>query len=134
VAIDEEATMRFLVLVKANEQSEAGLVPAEQEFIEVGKFNQRLVNAGVLLAAEGLRPSSTGARIDYTGPSLEVTDGPFAEAKELVGGFWILQTRDQDEAIEWMKRAPFAGGQVEIRQIAEADDLREALHAPGQRG
>lgn len=119
--------MRFVVLVKANEQSEAGVMPTEQELTDMGRFNQELVKAGVMLAGEGLLPSSQGVRIDYTASSPQVIDGPFAEAKELVAGFWLLQVRNQDEAIEWLKRAPFSGGQVEIRQIAEADDYGEAL-------
>ena len=119
--------MRFVVLVKANEQTEAGVMPTEQEFADMGKFNEELVKAGVMLAGEGLQPSSKGVRIDYSGASPRVIDGPFAEAKELVAGFWILQMRNQDEAIEWLKRAPFAEGQVEIRQIAEPDELGEGF-------
>jgi hypothetical protein len=120
-------TMRFVVLVKANEQSEAGVMPTEQELADMGRFNQELVKAGVMVAGEGLHPSSKGVRIDYTGASQRVIDGPFAEAKELVAGFWILQARNQDEVIEWLKRAPFADGQLEIRQIFEPDDFGEAL-------
>lgn len=119
--------MRFVVLVKANEQSEAGVMPTEQELTEMGSFNEELVKAGVMLAGEGLYPSSKGVRIDYSGPTQRVIDGPFAEAKELVAGFWILQARNQDEVIDWLKRAPFAEGQVEIRQIFEADDFGEAM-------
>jgi hypothetical protein len=120
-------TMRFVVLVKANEQSEAGVMPTEQELAGMGKFNQELVKAGVMLAGEGLRPSAMGVRIDYTGQLPQVIDGPFAETKELIAGFWILEMRNQDEAIEWLKRAPFTDGQVEIRQVAEADDFGEAF-------
>ena len=119
--------MRFVVLVKATEQSEAGVMPTEQELADMGNFNQELVEAGVMLAGEGLRPSSQGVRIDYADPLPQVIDGPFAETKELVAGFWILEMRDQDEAIEWLKRAPFTDGQVEIRQIAVADDFGEAF-------
>lgn len=119
--------MRFVVLVKGNEQSEAGVMPTEQELTEMGSFNEELVKAGVMLAGEGLYPSSKGVRIDYSGPTQRVIDGPFAEAKELVAGFWILQARNQDEVIDWLKRAPFAEGQVEIRQIFEADDFGEAM-------
>ena len=119
--------MRFVVLVKANEQSEAGVMPTEQELADMGSFNEELVKAGVMLAGEGLHPSSKGARIHYSGRSQEVIDGPFAEAKELVAGFWILQARNQDEVIDWLKRAPFADGQVEIRQIFEAEDFGEAM-------
>lgn len=119
--------MRFVVLVKANELSEAGVMPTEQELADMGKFNQELTDAGVMLAGEGLHPSSKGVRIDYTSPSPQVIDGPFAEAKELVAGFWILQARNQDEVIEWLKRAPFREGQIEIRQIFEAEDFGEAF-------
>jgi hypothetical protein len=119
--------MRFVVLIKGNEQSEAGVMPTEQEFADMGKFNEQLVKAGVMLAGEGLQPSSQGVRIDYSGGRPRVIDGPFAEAKELVAGFWILQLRDQDEAIEWLKRAPFADGRVEIRQISEPQDLGESF-------
>ncbi len=119
--------MRFVVLVKANEQSAAGVMPTEQELADMGRFNEELVRAGVMLAGEGLHPSSKGVRISYSGPSQRVIDGPFAEAKELVAGFWILQAPNQEEVIDWLKRAPFADGQVEIRQIFEADDFGEAM-------
>src|SRR6476620_12424474 len=99
--------MRFMVLVKASEESEAGQMPSQSELAEMGKFNEELVKAGMMLAGEGLRASSMGSRIKYEGDAPTVTDGPFAETKELVAGFWILQAKSQDEVIEWMKRAPF---------------------------
>ncbi len=118
--------MRFMVLVKASEESEAGQMPSQSELAEMGKFNEELVKAGMMLAGEGLRNSSKGARIKYEGDTPTVTDGPFAETKELVAGFWILQAKSQDEVLEWMKRAPFGGGaEVEIRQVAEAEDFGE---------
>jgi hypothetical protein len=116
--------MRFLVLVKANRESEAGQMPSEAELTEMGKFNEELVKAGVMLAGEGLHPSSNGARVRFDGKKRTVIDGPFAETKELVAGFWIWQCRSKEEAIEWLKRAPFDGGaEVEIRQVFEAEDF-----------
>lgn len=102
--------MRFMVLVKASPESEAGVLPSPEMLTEMGKFNEELVKAGVMLAGEGLQASSKGARIKYDGEKRTVTDGPFAETKELVGGFWIIQVKSKAEAIEWMKRAPFDGG------------------------
>ena len=119
--------MRFMVIVKASEESEAGRLPTEQELNEMGNFNDELVKAGVMLAGEGLRPSSNGARVrfDKSGKKT-VIDGPFAETKELVGGFWIWQLKSKEEAIEWLKRAPFRNGEeVEIRQLFEAADFAE---------
>jgi hypothetical protein len=116
--------MRFMVLVKANEDSEAGILPDEKIFTEMGKFNEELVKAGVMLAAEGLHPSSKGARVKFEGSKRTVTDGPFAETKELIAGFWLWQVKSKEEAIEWLKRAPFDGGtEVELRQVFEADDF-----------
>ena len=116
--------MRFMVLVKANNDSEAGVMPTENELAEMGKFNEELVKAGVMLAGEGLHPSSKGARVRFSGKKRTVIDGPFAETKELVAGFWIWQVKSKEEAIEWLKRAPFGGDtEVEIRQIFEADDF-----------
>lgn len=116
--------MRFIVLVKADEKSEAGELPTEQELTEMGRFNDELVNAGVMLAGEGLHPSSKGARMRFSDGKVTVTDGPFAEAKELVAGFWLLQVKSKEEVIEWLKRSPFDGGaEVEIRQIFEAEDF-----------
>src|SRR5262245_41720630 len=116
-------TMRVMAIVKASEQSEAGVMPTAEELNEMGKFNTELVNAGVMLAGEGLRPSSGGVRIQYEGGTTSVVDGPFAETKELVAGFWILQVKSVDEAVEWIKRAPFRDATVEIRQVAEAEDF-----------
>jgi hypothetical protein len=121
----EEAAMRVMVLVKASEQSEAGVMPTEQELAEMGKFNEELVDAGIMLAGEGLHPSSNGARVQF--PERKVVDGPFTETKELLAGFWLLQVRSMDEAIEWIKRAPFQEGEVEIRPVFEADDFGEAF-------
>jgi len=115
--------MRFMVIVKSDERTEAGVLPSEKELADMGKFNEELVKAGVMLAGEGLRDSSKGARVTYSGDKTTVIDGPFTEAKELVAGFWLLQARSQDEVIEWMRRAPFREGEVEIRQVAEAEDF-----------
>jgi hypothetical protein len=116
--------MRFMVLVKADENSEAGVMPSAEILTEMGKFNEKLVKAGMMLAGEGLHPSSKGVRIRFSGKERTVTDGPFAETKELIAGFWLLQAKSRDEVIEWMKRAPFDGGtEIEVRQVFEADDF-----------
>jgi len=116
--------MRFMVIVKADKDSEAGVLPSEQMLAEMGKFNEQLAKAGIMLAGEGLQPSSKGARIKFDGKKRTVTDGPFAETKELVAGFWVIQVKSKDEAIEWMKRAPFDGGtEIELRQVFEEDDF-----------
>ncbi len=116
--------MRFMVMVKASEGSEAGQMPKQDELAEMGKFNEELVKAGMMLAGEGLQPSSKGARVTYGGDKPTVTDGPFAETKELVAGFWLLQAKSKDEVVEWLKRAPFQDGDVvEIRQVFEAEDF-----------
>jgi len=121
--------MRFMVIVKANKESEAGVMPSQKLLADMGKFNEELVKAGVLLAAEGLQPSSKGARVKFNGTKRTVVDGPFAETKDLVAGFWLFQVKSLDEAIEWVKRAPnpFPEGEsvVEIRRVAEADDFGE---------
>ena len=119
--------MRFMVLVKANKDSEAGVLPDEKILTEMGKFNEQLVKAGVMLAAEGLQASSKGARVRFSGAKRTVIDGPFAETKELVAGFWLWQVKSKAEAIEWLKRAPFQEGEVEIRQVFEAEDFGPAL-------
>jgi hypothetical protein len=119
--------MRFMVLVKANQESEAGVMPTEEMLAEMLKFNEELVKAGAMLAGEGLQPSSKGVRIRYAGDQRTVVDGPFAETKELVAGFWIIQVKSKDEAIEWIKRAPFREGEVEIRQVFEAEDFGAEL-------
>jgi hypothetical protein len=116
--------MRFMVIVKANKDSEAGVLPDQKILAEMGKFNEELVKAGVMLAGEGLQPSSKGARVRFQGNKRTVIDGPFAETKELVAGFWLWQVKSKQEAIEWLKRAPFDDGtEVEIRQIFETADF-----------
>jgi hypothetical protein len=116
-------TMRFMVLVKANKDSEAGVLPDQKILAEMGKFNEELVKAGVMLAGEGLQASSKGARVKFEGATRTVIDGPFAETKELVAGFWLWQVKSKEEAIQWLKRAPFQEGEVEIRQVLEAEDF-----------
>jgi hypothetical protein len=115
--------MRFMVIVKANKDSEAGAMPTEKMLTEMGKFNEELVNAGVMKAADGLHPSSKGARVKFSGGKTTVIDGPFAETKELVAGYWIWQVKSKEEAIEWLRRAPFEDTEVEIRQVFEAEDF-----------
>ncbi len=120
--------MRVMVLVKENEQSEAGVLPDEKILAEMGKYNEDLAKAGVLLAADGLHPSSKGKRVRFSGDQKTVIDGPFAETKELIAGYWIWQVRSMEEAVEWLKRAPFGGGvEIEIRPVFEADDFGPAL-------
>ena len=119
--------MRFMVMVKANKDSEAGVLPDEKILTEMGKFNMELEKAGVLLAAEGLKESSKGVRVRFSGSKRTVIDGPFAETKELIAGFWLWQVKSLDEAVEWLKRAPFRDGEVEIRQVFEPDDFGDAL-------
>lgn len=120
--------MRFMVLVKANEESEAGVMPSQELLTEMGKFNEELVKAGVMLTGEGLASSSKGARVKFSGKKkTSVTDGPFAETKELVAGYWIWQCKSLQEAINWLKRAPFDDTEVEIRQIFELEDFGAEL-------
>jgi hypothetical protein len=120
--------MRFMVIVKANKDSEAGVLPDKRILEEMGKFNEQLVKAGVMLAGEGLHSSSKGARVRFDGAKRTVVDGPFAETKELVAGFWLWQVKSKAEAIEWLKRAPFDGGtEVEIRQVFEAAEFGDNL-------
>ena len=122
--------MRFMVMVKATKDSEAGVMPSEQLFRDMGKFNEELVKAGIMLAGEGLQPSSKGARVRFSGTKRTVVDGPFTETKELVAGFWIWQVKSKEEAIEWVKRCPNpmpGESEIEIRQIFEAEDFGEAL-------
>ena len=118
--------MRFMVIVKANKDSEAGILPTKEILTEMGKFNQELIKAGVMLAGEGLQASSKGVRVRFSGDKQTVIDGPFAETKELVAGFWIWKVKSKDEAIQWLKRAPFREGEVEIRQIFEMEDFGDA--------
>jgi len=120
--------MRFMVIVKANKDSEAGVMPSEELLTEMGKFNEELVKAGVMLAGEGLHPSSKGVRVKFSGDKRTVIDGPFAETKELVAGFWLWQVKSKEEAIEWARRCPNPtneGGELEIRQVFEAEDFGE---------
>jgi hypothetical protein len=119
--------MRFMVIVKATKESEAGIKPSDEKMFEaMGKFNEELVKAGVMLAGEGLHPSSGGVRIKFGGGKKTVTDGPFAETKELVAGFWLLQTKTKEECIEWIKRAPFINEEIEIRQVYETEEFAVA--------
>jgi len=116
--------MRFMVIVKATPDSEAGVMPDKQLLTEMGKFNEELVKAGVMLAGEGLHPSSKGVRVRFSGNRRTVIDGPFAETKELIAGFWLWQVQSLEEAVEWLKRAPFDGDtEIEVRQVFEADDF-----------
>ncbi len=120
--------MRVMVLVKANEESEAGVMPSKEILAQMGKYNEELAKAGVLLAADGLHPSSKGKRVRFSGDKPTVIDGPFAETKELIAGFWIWQVRSMEEAVEWLKRAPFGGGaEVEIRPVFETEDFGPEL-------
>jgi hypothetical protein len=115
--------MRFMILVKSDDQSEAGVMPGEDVFAEMTRYNEELAKAGVLLAAEGLQPSSMGARVRFSGGERSVIDGPFTETKELIGGFWLIQAKDLDEAIEWVKRAPMEKTEIEVRQVFEPEDF-----------
>ena len=116
--------MRVMVIVKANKDSEAGVLPNQKMLAEMGKFNEELVKAGVMLAGEGLQASSKGKRVRFEGSKRTIIDGPFAETKELIAGFWLWQVRSMDEAVEWLKRAPFDGGtEIEVRQVFEAADF-----------
>src|SRR6476620_9657959 len=122
--------MRFMVIVKADKDSEAGALPSHEMLAEMGKFNEELVKAGVMLAGEGLQASSRGARVKFSGGKRTVIDGPFTETKELVAGFWLWQVKSKDEAIEWVKRCPNPTGadaEIEIRQVFEASDFGDAL-------
>jgi hypothetical protein len=116
--------MRVMVIVKANKDSEAGVMPNKKMLADMGKFNEELVKAGVMLAGEGLHPTSKGKRVKFSGQQRTVTDGPFTETKELIAGFWLWQVKSMDEAVEWLKRAPFdQGAELEIRPVFEADDF-----------
>jgi hypothetical protein len=117
-----------MVIVKANADTEAGVMPTEQELVAMGRYNEELVKAGIMLAGEGLHPTRKGVRVRFTGAQRSVQDGPFAETKELIAGFWMWQVRSMEEAVEWIKRSPFANGEeVELRPVFEADDFGEAL-------
>ena len=120
--------MRFMVIVKADKNSEAGVMPSHELLAAMGKYNEELVKAGVMLAGDGLAPSSKGARIKFEGKKRTVTDGPFAETKELVAGFWIWRVASKQEAVDWLKRAPFDGGtEIELRQIFEMEDFGKEM-------
>ena len=120
--------MRVMVIVKANKDSEAGVLPDQRILTEMGKFNEQLAKAGVMLAGEGLKESAKGKRVRFEGAKRTVIDGPFAETKELIAGFWLWQVKSMDEAVEWLKRAPFGGGtEVEIRPVFEAEDFGDAM-------
>jgi hypothetical protein len=118
--------MRFMLLVKADNNTEAGVLPSEDELAAMAKYNEELVKAGVLLAADGLQASSKGARVRFSDGKTTVVDGPFTETKELIAGYWVIQARSRDEAIEWARRVPFTDGEIEIRQVFEADDFGDA--------
>lgn len=122
--------MRFMVIVKANQDTEAGVMPSEELLTAMGKYNEELANAGVLLAGEGLHPSSKGARVRFSGTTRTVIDGPFSETKELIAGFWLIQVKSKEEAIEWVKRCPNpleGEPEIEIRQVFEAEDFGDAF-------
>jgi hypothetical protein len=116
-------TMRFMMIVKGDERSEAGILPTEQELADMAKYNEELAKAGVMLAGDGLQATSKGAKVRYSGKKRSVIDGPFTEAKEIIAGFWIIQAKSKDEAIEWAKRVPFTEGEVEVRQVFELEDF-----------
>ena len=120
--------MRVMVIVKADKNSEAGIMPSREILTAMGKFNEELVKAGVMLAGEGLHPTSKGKRVKFSGGKHTITDGPFTESKELIAGFWLWQVRSMDEAVEWLKRSPFDGGtEIEIRQVFEPEDFGAEL-------
>ncbi|MGC2186442.1 MAG: YciI family protein [Terriglobales bacterium] len=120
--------MRVMVIVKADKNSEAGVMPSKEILTAMGKFNEELVKAGVMLAGEGLHPTSKGKRVKFSGGKHTITDGPFTETKELIAGFWLWQVRSMEEAVEWLKRSPFDGGtEIEIRQVFEAEDFGAEL-------
>lgn len=118
--------MRFMMIVKATPESEAGGVGSPEEFAAMGRYNDQLIAAGILLAADGLQPSSSGARVKFDGGKTSVTDGPFAESKELIAGFWVIDVKSMDEALAWARRIPFEQGEVEIRKVFEASDFPPA--------
>lgn len=118
--------MRFVMFVKASKESEAGVMPTEQQLADMARYNKELVQAGVLLAGDGLQPSSKGARVRYAGTKRTVIDGPFTETKELIAGYWLIQVKSREEAIEWARRVPFEDGEVEVRQVFELEDFGES--------
>ena len=118
--------MRYMLLLKATADTESGRMPTDQELTEMGQFNEKLVNAGVMLAGEGLHASADGARVDYSGDDRVVTDGPFTETKELIAGFWIIQAASKEEAVEWARRVPLTEGQIEVRQVFEDSEFDQS--------
>ena len=118
--------MRFMLIVKASKESEAGILPTGKELAEMGKFNEQMVKNGMMLAGEGLQASSKGARVTFKGGKPTVVDGPFAETKELVAGFWLIQAKSKEEAVEWARRAPFVDGEIEVRQVFELEDFGQS--------
>jgi hypothetical protein len=118
--------MRFMLIVKADHRSEAGILPSEKELTDMGKFNDQLMKNGMMLAGEGLQASSNGARIKFAAGKPTVVDGPFTEAKELIAGFWLIQAKSKQEAIEWARRAPFVDGEIEVRQVFELEDFGQS--------
>jgi hypothetical protein len=128
IEIKRSGSMRFMVIVKGDEKTEAGVMPSTEMLTAMGRFNEEMVKAGVMLAGEGLHPTSKGARIKYSGRQTTVTSGPFAVTGDLIAGFWLIQVKSRDEAVEWMRRAPFDGGaEIEIRQVFDTEDFGEAL-------
>jgi len=119
--------MRFMMLVKANPESEADVLPGPELLAAMGKYNEELINAGVMLAGDGLQSSSKGARVTFSGGKRTVTDGPFTEAKELIAGYWLIEAKSKEEAVEWASRVPFEDGEIEIRQVFEAEDFGAAF-------
>jgi hypothetical protein len=117
--------MRFMLIVKADHRSEAGILPTEKELADMGRLNEEMVKSGVMLAGEGLQASSKGARVTFKGGKPTVKDGPFTEAKELIAGFWLIQAKNKEEAIEWARRVPFEDGEIEVRQVFELEDFGE---------
>ena len=115
--------MRFMMIVKGSKESEAGVMPTEKELADMAKYNEELIKSGIMLAGDGLHPSSKGARVSYSGAKRTVTDGPFAEAKELIAGYWLIQVKSKEEALEWARRVPFTEGEVEVRQLFELEDF-----------
>src|SRR5688500_13560107 len=115
--------MRFMMIVKASKDSEAGIMPTKQQLDDMTDFNEKMIKAGVMLAGDGLHPSSKGVRISFSGNKRKLTDGPFAETKELIAGFWIIEVKTREEAIEWANRVPFEDGEIELRQVFETSDF-----------
>jgi len=118
--------MRFMLIVKATDKSEAGVMPTEKELADMGRFNEEMIKSGVMLAGDGLQNSSKGARVKFSGGKPTVVDGPFAETKELVAGFWLIQAKSKEEAVEWARRVPFVDGEIEVRQVFELEDFGQS--------